>query len=161
MPRTIARYAAALLAGLFIVAANPWLVAGIAALPGLRALIDGIRGTGLPVAIVYPLITHYLPGFLLAFAVGLAVFKLLRGHRGRLLAALLLPWLAMSGDAYLSACVGTDVSCFGAHPFHEFAGMLNVPLGLALASFVGRAPGASSPSNGTSAYGGNAARNPG
>ena len=136
MLRIIGRYAAALLAGSFIVAVIPWLIAGIAALSGLRLLIDALRGAGLPVHYVFPLITHYLPDFLLAFAVGFAVFKLLRGYRGRLLATLLFPWVAMLVQAYLDACFDTDVSCFGAHPFHDFAGILDVPLGLALAAFV-------------------------
>ena len=130
------RYAIALLAGAFIVASAPWLVAGIAAMPGLRVLIDGIRSAGLPLHYVYPLTTHYLPEFLLALVIGIAAFKFLHGYRAKLLAAMLLPWLAMLVHAYVDICVDTDVSCFGVHPFHAFAGILAVPVGLVLAGFL-------------------------
>jgi hypothetical protein len=134
--KPVFRYAIALLAGAFIVASAPWLVAGIAAMPGLRLLIDGIRGAGLPLQYVFPLATHYLPELLLALGIGVAAFKLLHGYRAKLLAAMLLPWLAMLVRAYVDSCVDTDISCFGAHPFHEFAGILAVPLGLTFAGFL-------------------------
>jgi hypothetical protein len=140
MPRIIGRYAMALLAGAFLVAVIPWLIAGIAALPNLRALFDLIRGTGLPVRYVYPLVTQYLPNFLFAFATGFAMFKFLGGHRGKLLITVVLPWIAMTIHAYVDTCVGTEISCFGAYPFHEFAGVFDVPLGLALAAFMASPP---------------------
>ena len=147
-PRVIGRYVIALLAGVFLVEAIPRLLAGITALPNLRALIDLIRGAGLPVQYIFHLLTQYLPNFLFAFAIGFAVFKFLGGHRGKLLITVLLPWIAMSVYVYVDTCVGTEISCFGAFPFHEISGILDVPLGLALAAFIAspRSPQLANPS---------------
>ena len=130
--------------GLLVILFVGWLVAWyvprllslIFTVPGLRALIDGIRATGLPVQYVFPLLTNYLPIILLAFVAGLPLFKLVRGNRASLWVVASLPWAGYSIDWYLMFCRETEVSCFGASPFHEILGLCSVPLGFALAAWV-------------------------
>lgn len=136
--RKIVEVLALLLGGWFVTWSAPWLVALIAASPGLRALISGIRATGLPVQYVYPLLTNYLPIFLLALLVGLPLFKWALGKRSWLWVVATVPWASYALEGYIELCLDTEVSCFGASPFHEILGLLSVPLGLAVAAVISR-----------------------
>jgi hypothetical protein len=136
--RLLPRYLIALAAGWFVAGSVLQLLALIAAAPGLRGLMHAVRAAGLPLQYVYPLLTSFVPVFLLAFIVGVPVFKSVRDHRGWLLLVTLLPWAAHAAFGYLVFCVGTEFACFGVAPFQEILGLLNVPLGFAIAALVTR-----------------------
>jgi len=127
-----------LMAGWFVAWYVPHLIALIFTIPGLRVLIDGIRAAGLPLPYVFPLFTNYLPIFLLAFLIGWPVFKVVCGNRPGLCVVAALPWAGYTIDQYFLFCWNTEISCFGAWPFHEFLSVASVPLGFALAAWVSR-----------------------
>jgi hypothetical protein len=148
MRQSIVRQVAVVFAGCLVAWYVPRLVALVLTVPGLRALIDGIRATGLPAQYVFPLLTNYFPIFLLAFVVGLPLFKLVRGNGLWLWVLAVLPWVAYAIYWYVQLCLDTEVSCYGVSPFHEVLGLFSVPLGFALAALVARPtrpPGSNKP----------------
>jgi hypothetical protein len=136
--RQLLRMLVILMTGWLVVWCFPHLIALIFTIPGLRILIDGIRTAGFSPQYVFPLLTNYLPVFLLAFLVSLPVFKFVRGNRVWLFLVALLPWAGYSIETYLLFCWNTEMTCFGASPFHELLGAFCVPLGFALAAWVSR-----------------------
>jgi hypothetical protein len=145
MVRLISRYLIAVAGGWFVAGSVLRLLALIAAAPNLRALIEAIRAAGLPVRYVYPTVTNYIPVFLFAFIVGLPLFKFVRVSRGWLLVVALLPWAGYVAHGYFLFCVDTDITCFGVSPFDEILGLIDVPLGFAIAALVTRSTDPPSP----------------
>jgi hypothetical protein len=134
----VSPYVIAVAGGWFVAGSVLRLLALIAAAPGLRALIEAIRAAGLPLRYVYPLLTNYVPVLLFAFIVGVLLFKFVRGNRGWLLVAAVLPWAGYVAYWYFLFCVNTDITCVGASPFHEILGLIDVPLGFAIAALATR-----------------------
>jgi ketosteroid isomerase-like protein len=127
----------ALLAGWFVAGSVLRLQATILALPGMHALVHAIHDADLPVAYTMGVLTGIIPVFLLAFVVGLPLFKFARARRRWLLVAAVLPWMGYLAYWYSLMCMDTDVSCFNV-PWIAVLDVIRVPLGFAVAALVTR-----------------------
>lgn len=113
----------------------------VAAVPGLSALLRGIKAAGLSPQLVFPLLTNYLPTVLTAFAVGYITYRALGGFRARLFIALAAPWLLMGGYGCLVVAEEGLLDCWHYSDGTAFVlGFTLVPLGLLLAGFAHRPP---------------------
>jgi ketosteroid isomerase-like protein len=135
--RAIVWYLIAIGAGWFVAGSVLRLQATILALPGMHAVVHAIHDAHLPVGYTMGVLTGTIPVFLLAFVVGLPLFKFARGRRGWLLAGTVLPWMGYLGYWYSLMCMDTDVSCFN-EPWIAVLDVIRVPLGFAVAALVTR-----------------------
>jgi ketosteroid isomerase-like protein len=135
--RAIGWLLVALLAGWFVAGSVLRLQATILALPGMHALVHAIHDADLPVAYTMGVLTGIIPVFLLAFVVGLPLFKFARARRRWLLVAAVLPWMGYLAYWYSLMCMDTDVSCFNV-PWIAVLDVIRVPLGFAVAALVTR-----------------------
>lgn len=133
--RTAGRGLVAFLVGVVLVWAVPLAIALVGAAPGLRTLILAIKASGLPRPETYYLLTGFLPALVFSFAIGWAMFRLLRGPRLLLWGAAAAPWVLNAIYFYIDLCVAADVSCLGAY---EVAGLIVVPMGLLLAAVISK-----------------------
>lgn len=131
------RALAAFLVGILLVRAVLLVIALVAAAPGLRSLIMGIKASGLPPPETFYVLTNFLPALLSSFVAGWAMFRFLRGSRWVLWIAAAAPWVLHALDLHVDLCLGTDVACFGQY---GIAGLAVVPLGLLLAAMISRPP---------------------
>ena len=137
--RAFRQHAIACLAGFGIASAAVWLMGWLAAVPVPRGFFDALRGHPDLAFLLHTTLLVQVPAALLAFVVGVALFRVLGRASGTLLLVAVAPWLlemALSLLTFLAGDSAPSVSLGQLLGWRSLPGTLSVPAGLWLAARV-------------------------